>query len=96
MLSQKEYEVLREIERNERQVRAYKKVTVLLMLHQDYSVEEIAICLGISEGTVWNYKKQYEQEGIEKYLEDNYKAYTGKLSKEQEGVGGGIRAKFVS
>ncbi|MCS7077722.1 MAG: winged helix-turn-helix domain-containing protein, partial [Bacteroidia bacterium] len=54
------------------------------MLHSGCRAEEISVYLGISEGTVWNYKKQYEQEGIEKYLEDNYKAYTGKLSKEQE------------
>ncbi|MCS6795207.1 MAG: hypothetical protein RMJ97_12440 [Raineya sp.] len=41
--------------------------------------------MGISEGMVWNYKKQYEELSIERYLEDNYKAYTGKLSNEQEG-----------
>ncbi|MCS7020097.1 MAG: helix-turn-helix domain-containing protein, partial [Bernardetiaceae bacterium] len=70
MLSQKEYELLREIQRNERQARAYKKVTVLLMLHSGCRAEEISVYLGISEGTVWNYKKQYEQEGIEQYLED--------------------------
>ncbi|MDW8295754.1 MAG: hypothetical protein RMJ97_02615 [Raineya sp.] len=43
MLSQKEYEVLREFQRNERQAQAYKKVTVLLMPHSGCRAEEISV-----------------------------------------------------
>jgi transposase len=83
-LSNKEFLLLRELQQNERHKRNYVKITVLLMLHLGNSAENIALCLGISTGTVANYQKRYQQEGLDNYLEDNYVAYQGKLSAEEQ------------
>ena len=83
-LSDKEFLLLRELQQNERHKRNYVKITVLLMLHLGTSAENIALFLGISAGTVANYQKRYQQEGLDNYLEDNYVAYQGKLSAEEQ------------
>lgn len=85
-LSDTEYRFLRELQQNEKHKRNYVKVTVLLMLHLDKSVEEISLCLRISTGTVLNYAKKYEQSGLDSYLEDNYVAYRGKLTAEEQAI----------
>lgn len=80
MLSTKEYELLREMQRNEKHKRNYVKITTLLMLHLGESPEKISLCLGISPSTIDNYKRTYEASDLDFYLSDSYKAYQGKLS----------------
>ncbi len=85
-LSDTDYSLLRELQQNEKHKRNYVKITVLLMLHLGKSAEEIGLCLGISAATVSNYEKKYEQLGLDSYLEDNYVAYQGKLTPEEQAI----------
>jgi transposase len=85
-LSATDYSLLRELQQNEKHKRNYVKITVLLMLHLGKSAEEIGLCLGISAATVSNYEKKYEQLGLDSYLEDNYVAYQGKLTPEEQAL----------
>jgi len=85
-LSDTEYSLLRELQQNEKHKRNYVKITVLLMLHLGKSAEEIGLCLGIRATTVSNYEKKYEQLGLDSYLEDNYVAYQGKLTPEEQAL----------
>ena len=84
MLADQGYELLREMQQNEKYKRNYVKVTTLLMLHLGESPEKVAIFLGISIATVSNYLKKYQSAGLDAYLSDHYKAYQGKLSSAQE------------
>jgi DNA-binding NarL/FixJ family response regulator len=70
-LSEEEYQLLRELQQNEKHKRNYVKVTVLLMLHLGESEEKISIFLGISVGTISNYKHFYKASGLDTYLESH-------------------------
>jgi transposase len=85
-ISEADYKLLRELQQNEKQKRNYVKITVLLMLHLGDSAEKIALSLGISGDTVKNYQKRYTELGLDSYLEDHYRAYTGKLSEAEQGI----------
>jgi transposase len=85
-LHEEEYKLLREIQRNEKHKKNYVKITVLLMLHLDNSFENIALSLGISTQTVVNDVEKYETLGLDSYLKNNYLAYSGKLTAEQEKI----------
>jgi transposase len=84
-LSKKDYERLRALPRNKKlSRRRYRKVTVLVMLHQGYSVEMIEAALGLDDNTIRRYWEGYQEKGIDTYLADHYVPYCGKLSAEQE------------
>lgn len=78
-LVEKERKLLREIQRNEKYKRDYVKVTVLLMLDLGEKAEKIALFLGIDDSTVYRHLESYQTKGLEKYLENNYFGYWGKL-----------------
>ncbi len=82
-LPEKERELLREIQRNEKYKRDYVKVTVLLMLDLGEKPEQIALFLGIDDGTVYRHRLAYQAKGLDGYLENNYQGYWGKLSSHQ-------------
>ncbi len=79
-LEEKERKLLREIQRNEKYKRDYVKVTILLMLDLGQSPQNIALFLGIHDSTVYRYLETYQTLGLDKYLENNYLGYWGKLS----------------
>jgi transposase len=85
-LSEEEYKLLREIQKNEKHNKNYVKVTVLLMLHLGNSLENISISLGISTQTVKLYSKTYQEKGLDYYLENHYLGYSGKLTAQQKEV----------
>lgn len=58
----------------------YVRVTVLLLLDKGRSVTAIADDLGIDQSTVYRYKQVYEADGLDIYLETNYKGKWGLLS----------------
>lgn len=58
----------------------YVRVTVLLLLDKGRSVSVIADDLGIDESTVYRYKQVYDADGLDVYLETNYKGRCGLLS----------------
>ena len=65
--------------------RQYKKVTVLIMLHQGHKISVIESALGLDDNTIRRYVKSYKDLDIEDYLKDNYVRYGGCLISEQEG-----------
>lgn len=78
-LAEKERKLLREIQRNEKYKRDYIKVTVLLMLDLGETPQKTALFLGIDDGTVYRHLENYQKGGLDKYLENNYGGYWGKL-----------------
>ena len=84
-LSETQYVVLRRMQKKERaSPRRYKKITVLIMLHQKYNISDIESVLGLDDNTIHRYQEGYEQQGLEGYLSDGYLVYRGKMSEEQE------------
>jgi transposase len=79
-LSEKERELLREIQRNEKYKRDYVKVTVVLMLDLGETPQKIALVLGIDDSTVYRHLELYQSKGLDGYLDNNYLGYWGKLS----------------
>lgn len=84
-LSAEEFKELRKIQKKPSlHPRRYKKVTVLIMLHQQHSVSVIEAALGLDDNTIRRYVKGYQNNGLKKYLESGYIPYCGRLSEEQE------------
>jgi len=84
-LSEKDYQELRKIQKKkDLHPRRYRKVTVLIMLHQGHSVSVIEAALGMDDNTIRRYVKGYQKRGLKNYLTDGYIPFSGKLSEEQE------------
>ncbi|MEO0333134.1 MAG: IS630 family transposase [Bacteroidota bacterium] len=84
-LSPQDYKKLCELQRNTKlSRRRYRKVTVLVMLHQGHSVDLVQAALGLDDNTIRRYWEGYEAKGIDTYLADHYVPYCGKLTDEQE------------
>lgn len=75
---------LRLLQRKHKDKRVYIKVTVLLMLHQGFTVQMIAESLGIDDSTVYRYRQGFEELGLDDYLKDFFVAYSGQLKEEEE------------
>ena len=75
---------LRFLQKTNKDKKVFIKVTVLLMLDSGFSPEVVAATLGIDDSTVFRYKKAWLESDLPTYLETNYKAYSGKLTEEQE------------
>ena len=78
-LAEKERKLLREMQRNEKDKRDYVKVTVLLRLDLGETPAKIALFLGIDDATVYRQAENYETNGVDKFLSNNYRGYFGKL-----------------
>lgn len=78
-LPENERKVLREIQRQNNK-RDYVKATVLLMLDLGETPLKIALCLGIDDSSVYRHLENYQENGLDKYLGNNYLGYWGKLS----------------
>jgi len=75
---------LRFLQRTNKDKRVFIKVTVLLMLDQGLEPPTVAISLGIDLSSVYRYLARFESVGLDAYLKDNYVAYVGELSAEQQ------------
>lgn len=83
-LTDTELDKLRDLQRSSTlSRRQYIKVTILVMLHEGLSVEQVRIFLGIDENTVYRHVGRFREVGIQRYMNDNFVAYQGKLSEEQ-------------
>jgi transposase len=80
LLSQSEQAYLRKLQRSLSDRHRYIQVTVILLLDKGRSAQEVAEDLGIDDSTVYRYKKAYESEGLENYLQTDYKGKWGLLS----------------
>ena len=84
-LSDQDYEQLRALQRNTKlSRRRYRKVTVLVMLHQGFAVTAVESALGLDDNTIRRYWEGYETKGIDTYLADHYVPFTGRLTERQE------------
>lgn len=84
-LSDQDYQKLRELQHNVKlSRRRYRKVTVLVMLHQGHSIEVVEAALGLDDNTIRRYWEGYGDKGIETYLSDHYVPYCGKLTSDKE------------
>jgi transposase len=84
-LAEKERKLLREIQRNEKYKRDYIKVTVLLMLDLGETPQKVALFLGTDDSTIYRHWENYQTQGLDKYLENSYLGYWGKLSSHEIG-----------
>ncbi len=75
---------LRLEQRKAKDRRVYIKVTVLLMLHNQCSMQLIAESLGIDDSTVYRYRQAYMSLGLEGYLITAFLPYSGRLSDAEE------------
>lgn len=82
-LTQPQLTELRQLQRTASDRSAYIKVTVLLLLHKGLTPQEVADYLGIDDGTVYRYRQEYGQQGLQAYLATHYKGYWGLLSSSQ-------------
>jgi len=83
LLSPMDRAFIEEARGNTRNKEAYAKLSVLVMLDEGHSQEVVSVALGISTGTVSNYKQKYERDGLDKYLDTHYVPYEGKLSDDE-------------
>ena len=66
--------------------RVYIKVTLLLMLHKDYAIEDIVDILGIDDSTVYRYRQAFLSLGLEGYLSTAFLPFSGHLSNEAKAL----------
>jgi transposase len=87
-LSKSERDQLRQVQKQSRRsgTSLYIRVTSILMLDSGVSPQEISDWLGIDDGTVYRYAHGYRESGIEKFCEENYVGYSGKLTNEQQEI----------
>ncbi len=80
-LTSKEVQELRRIQKKEKfQRRRFIKATVLLMLHKEFSIEDICDSLSLDDNTIYRYAEAFREKGLEGYLTDNYVGCQGKLT----------------
>ena len=77
---------LRLEQRKTKDRRVYIKVTLLLMLHKDYAIEDIVDILGIDDSTVYRYRQAFLTLGLEGYLSTAFLPYSGRLSDADEAL----------
>ena len=83
ILSEEQYRFLSLAQKKEKVSRRFKKITVMLMMHQGHSIESIQAALGLDDNTIRRYVKKYKDKGFERFVKDNYLKYQGKLRTEQ-------------
>ena len=75
---------LQVLQKREKDSHLYIRITVLLMLDDQFSIKQIGRSLGIDQTTVNRYIHAYEEKGLESYLTLNYVGYSGRLTEAQE------------
>ena len=75
---------LEALQKREKNSSLYIRITVLLMLDDQFSISQITRSLGLDQTTINRYLHIYQEQGLEAYLTLNYVGYSGKLTDEQE------------
>ena len=75
---------LQALQKREKNNSLYIRITVLLMLDDQFSISQITRSLGLDQTTINRYLHIYQEQGLEAYLTLNYVGYSGKLTDEQE------------
>ena len=79
-----ERERLQVLQKREKNNSLYIRITVLLMLDDQFSISQITRSLGLDQTTINRYIHTYQEQGLDAYLTLNYVGYSGKLTDEQE------------
>ena len=85
-LSKKQRKVLLKELKSEKRPRYGDRIRVILLLDQGKTYKNIEEYLLLDEGTIANYRKRYEEDGIEYLVNDNHQGRRTKLSEEQKKV----------
>lgn len=83
ILSEKERNELKQLQKVTKDTRIFKKITVILGLDLGISYSILKLQLSLDEATIRRYEKKYLEKGIDEYLMDAYVAYEGKLDNSQ-------------
>ena len=83
-LTQEQMNELKLLHRRCNNKRHADRIKSVLLRNKRYSFEEIAQILLLDDSTIRQYLEEFDEEGIEELLKDNWKGGKGKLSKIQE------------
>lgn len=83
-LTSKEREKLIASHRSLREKKYADRIKAIIMLDKGYSIKETAEILMIDRDTVTNLEKKYFRVGIDGLISDNFQAYCGRLTNNQE------------
>jgi len=83
-LKDEERSLLKKLHRKSKEKRQADRIKCILALDEGYTYAQIENILLLDQASISNYKKIYQEEGIDKLLETNYNGYSGKLAPKQE------------
>ena len=79
-LKKKEKEELKELQKQTKDKRVYRKIAVILGLDSGFAYASLSNILSLDETTIRRYEKDYLSKGAKEYLKDDFKGYWGKLN----------------
>ena len=82
-LSQEEISGLKRAHRAAKNKRDAYRINTIVLLGTGWTIREVAEALFLDDETIRNYLKRYKAGGLNALLNDNYKGYSGKLSKSE-------------
>ena len=82
-LTNNDREYLRMKHRQLKEKRYADSIQAILLLDEEFAYEQVAQWLMLEDDTIRNYYRQYEQDGIESLLKDEYTGKDCYLSKQQ-------------
>ncbi len=78
-LTEKKREELKQLQKNTKNNRVFKKIATILGLDIGINYESLADILSLDKTTIRRYEKEYLLKNLTEFLQDSYKAYWGKL-----------------
>ena len=72
-MSKEEYEAIKAAEKATEDKNVSKRLRVLMLRYEGYSVIEVAKIMGINRSTFYLLYKRYKEEGLERFAQNNYK-----------------------
>ncbi len=82
-LSQEETSNLKKAHRTVKKKREADRIKTIILLGTGWTIREVAEVLLLDDDTVMNYLNRYKDGGLKLLLNDDYKGYSGKLSKSE-------------
>lgn len=83
-LTAEEEEILREAHRALKDKKNAYRINVILLLNKGYSKSAIEKILLLDRSSIVKYKKDYDKGGIDKLMNNDYVAYSGKLNEDEK------------
>ncbi len=83
-LSQDEIDNLKKLHKSAKDKKTAYRINTIILLYKGYSQKQIADILLLNEDTISNWIQKYKKSStLRYYLDDNYTAYQGRLTKEE-------------